>query len=199
LIFLRLRSARLLSSKIDISFYNWKIMHINNAYLRCFQSNFLCSSIHILCCSSYIEKLYRLSDNLSIRFASDFRFKAFNYKQISALSSIALLRCIIMNIIERVEWTVLHMMKSMQIVERSRRLLYLYTANVTESRRVIFLLTLVYEELLETSLSSHFSTLSLDACKFLSFHCFSVSVVQWISWSSVEIVTWSIRLLSYLD
>ncbi len=101
--------------------------------------------------------------------------------------------------IERVEWTVLHMMKSMQIVERSYRLLYLYTANMTESRRTIFLLTLVYKELLEMSLSSHFSTLSLDACEFLSFHCFSVSVVQWISWSSVEIVTWSIRLLSYLD
>ncbi len=49
----------------------------------------------------------------------------------------------------------------MQIVERSRRLLYLYTANVTESRRAIFFLTLVYEELLETSLSSHFSTLSI--------------------------------------
>ncbi len=46
----------------------------------------------------------------------------------------------------------------MQIVERSRRLLYLYTANVTESRRAIFSLTLVYEELLETSLSLHFST-----------------------------------------
>ncbi len=105
----------------------------------------------------------------------------------------------IMWFIERVEWTVLHMMKSMQIVERSRRLLYLYTANVTESRRAIFFLTLVYEELLETSLSSHFSTLSLDTCKFLSFHCFSVSVVQWISWSFVEIVTWSICLLSYLD
>jgi len=98
LISLRSRSARLLSSKIDISFYNWKIMHIDNAYLRCFWSNFLCSSIRILCCSSYIEKLYCLSDNLSIRFASDFQFKAFNCKQISALSSIALLRCIIMNI-----------------------------------------------------------------------------------------------------
>jgi len=98
LIFLRLRSTRLLSSKIDISFYNWEIMHINNAYLRCFWSNFLRSSICILCRSSYIEKLYRLSDNLSIHFASDFQFKAFDYKQISALSSIALLRCIIMNI-----------------------------------------------------------------------------------------------------
>ncbi len=72
-------------------------MHTDNAYLHCFQSNFLCSSIHILCRSSYIEKLYRLSDNLSIRFASDFRLEAFNYKQVSALSSIALLRCIIMN------------------------------------------------------------------------------------------------------
>jgi len=51
-----------------------------------------------LCRSSYIEKLYHLSNNLSIRFASDFRFKAFDYKQINALSSIALLRCIIMNI-----------------------------------------------------------------------------------------------------
>ncbi len=106
MISLRSRSARLLFSKIDISFYNWKIMHIDNAYLCCFWSNFLCSSIcilyrssiRILCCSSYIEKLYCLSDNLSIRFASDFQFKAFNYKQISALSSIALLRCIIMNI-----------------------------------------------------------------------------------------------------
>ncbi len=98
MIFLRLRSARLLSSKIDISFYNWKIMHINNAYLHCFWSNFLRSSIHILCCSSYIKKLYRLNDNLSIHFASNFWFKAFNYKQINALSSIALLRCIIMNI-----------------------------------------------------------------------------------------------------
>jgi len=54
------------------------------------------------------------------------------------------------------------MMKSMQIVERSCRLLYLYTANVTESRHTIFFLTLVYEELLEMSLSSHFST-----------HCFN--------------------------
>ncbi len=51
------------------------------------------------------------------------------------------------------------MMKSMQIVERSRRLLYLYTANVTELQRAIFFLTLVYEELLETSLSLHFSTI----------------------------------------
>ena len=67
-----------------------------------------------------------------------------------------------MQFIERVEWTVLHMMKSMQIVERSCRLLYLYTANVTESRHTIFFLTLVYEELLEMSLSSHFST-----------HCFN--------------------------
>ncbi len=50
-------------------------------------------------------------------------------------------------------------MKSMQIVERSRRLLYLYTANVTELQRAIFFLTLVYEELLETSLSLHFSTI----------------------------------------
>ncbi len=99
MIFLHSRSAHLLlSSKIDISFYNWKIMHTDNAYLRCFQSNFLCSSICILCCSNYIEKLYHLSDNLSIRFASDFQLKAFDYKQISALSSIALLRCIIMNI-----------------------------------------------------------------------------------------------------
>jgi len=98
LISFRSRSARLLSSKIDISFYNWKIMHIDNAYLRCFWSNFLCSSICILCCSNYIEKLYRLSDNLSICFASDFWFKAFDYKQINALFSIALLRCIIMNI-----------------------------------------------------------------------------------------------------
>ncbi len=98
MIFLCSRSAHLLSSKIDISFYNWEIMHINNAYLRCFQSNFLCNSICILCHSSYIKKLYHLSDNLSIRFASDFQFKAFNYKQINALSSIALLRCIIMNI-----------------------------------------------------------------------------------------------------
>ena len=99
MIYLHSRSARLLlSSKIDISFYNWEIMHTNNAYLCYFQSNFLCNSICILCCSSYIEKLYHLSDNLSIRFASDFRLKAFDYKQISALSSIALLRCIIMNI-----------------------------------------------------------------------------------------------------
>ena len=99
MISLRSRSARLLlSSKIDISFYNWEIIHTDNAYLRCFQSNFLCRCICILCRSSYIEKLYRLSDNLSIRFASDFWFKAFNYKQISALFSIALLRCIIMNI-----------------------------------------------------------------------------------------------------
>ncbi len=106
MIFLRVCSAHLLYFKINISFYNWKIMHINNAYLHCFWSNFLyssicilcCSSTHILCCNSYIEKLYCLSDNLSIRFASDFQFKAFNYKQISALSNIALLRCIIMNI-----------------------------------------------------------------------------------------------------
>ncbi len=98
MIFLRLHSAHLLSSKIDISFYNWKIMHINNTYLRCFWSNFLCSSICILCHSNYIEKLYYFSDNLSIHFASDFWFKAFNYKQINALSSIVLLRCIIMNI-----------------------------------------------------------------------------------------------------
>ena len=98
MISLHLRSAHLLSSKIDISFYNWEIMHIDNAYLYCFQSNFLCSSIHILCRSSYIKKLYHLSDNLSICFASDFQFKAFNYKQISTLFSIALLKCIIMNI-----------------------------------------------------------------------------------------------------
>jgi len=99
LIFLCSCSAHLLlSSKIDISFYNWKIMHTDNAYFHCFQSNFLCSSICILCRSSYIEKLYCLSNNLSIRFASDFQLKAFNYKQINALFSIALLKCIIMNI-----------------------------------------------------------------------------------------------------
>ncbi len=46
----------------------------------------------------------------------------------------------------------------MQIVERSRRLLYLYTANVAGPRRAAFPLTLVYGELLGTSLSSHFST-----------------------------------------
>ena len=50
------------------------------------------------------------------------------------------------------------MMKSMQIVERSCRLLYLYIANVTELQHAIFLLTLVYKELLEMSLSLHFST-----------------------------------------
>jgi len=59
------------------------------------------------------------------------------------------------------------MMKSMQIVERSRRLLYLYTANVIESRRAIFFLTLVYEELLETSLSLHFSTIDMFSVKNL--------------------------------
>ncbi len=91
-------STHLLSFKIDISFYNWKIMHINNAYLRCFWSNFLCNTICILCCNSYIEKLCHFNNNLSICLASDFQFKAFNYKQINALSSIALLRCIIMNI-----------------------------------------------------------------------------------------------------
>ncbi len=98
MISLRSHSAHLLSSKIDISFYNWEIMHINNTYLRCFWSNFLCSTINILCCSSYIKKLCHFSDNLSICLASDFQFKAFNHKQISALFSIALLRCIIMNI-----------------------------------------------------------------------------------------------------
>ncbi len=98
MIFFCLRSAHLLSFKIDINFYNWKIMHIDNAYLHCFQSNFLCSTICILCCSSYIEKLCCLSNNFSICLASDFWFKAFNYKQINALFSIALLRCIIMNI-----------------------------------------------------------------------------------------------------
>ena len=66
----------------------------------------------------------------------------------------------------------------MQIVERSRRLLYLYTANVAGPRRAAFPLTLVYEELLGTSLPSHFSTLPLDACEFLSSHCFPVPVVQ---------------------
>ncbi len=55
----------------------------------------------------------------------------------------------------------------MQIVERSRRLLYLYTANVIESRRAIFFLTLVYEELLETSLSLHFSTIDMFSVKNL--------------------------------
>ncbi len=98
MIFLRLRSAHLLSFKIDISFYNWEIMHIDNAYLCCFWSNFLCSTICILCHSSYIEKLCHFSNNLSICLASDFQFKAFDYKQINALSSIALLKCIIMNI-----------------------------------------------------------------------------------------------------
>ncbi len=62
--------------------------------------------------------------------------------------------------IERIEWTVLHIMKFMQIVERSCRLLYLYTANVTKSRRAIFLLMLVYKELLEMSLSLYFSTVN---------------------------------------
>ena len=98
MISLRSCLAHLLSSKIDISFYNWKIMHINNAYFHCFWSNFLYNSICILCCSNYIEKLCHFNDNLSICLASDFQFKAFNYKQISTLSSIALLKCIIMNI-----------------------------------------------------------------------------------------------------
>ncbi len=49
----------------------------------------------------------------------------------------------------------------MQIVERSRKLLYLYTTNVTESWRAVFSLTLVYKELLEMSLSLHFSTTHL--------------------------------------
>ncbi len=66
----------------------------------------------------------------------------------------------------------------MQIVERSHRLLYLYTANVTESRRVIFFLTLVYEELLEMSLSSHFLTTALKAYKYkmLSFKLTNESI-----------------------
>ncbi len=99
MIFLCSRSAHLLLfSKIDINFYNWEIMHTDNAYLCCFQSNFLCNSICILCCSNYIEKLCHFNDNLSICLASDFQFKAFNYKQISTLSSIALLKYIIMNI-----------------------------------------------------------------------------------------------------
>ena len=101
MIILHLCSAHLLLSfKIDINFYNWKIniMHTDNAYFRYFWSNFLCSNICILCCSNYIEKLYHLSNNLSIRFAFDFQLKAFNYKQINALFSIALLKCIIMNI-----------------------------------------------------------------------------------------------------
>jgi len=59
------------------------------------------------------------------------------------------------------------MMKSMQIVERSRRLFYLYTANVTELQRTIFFLTLVYKKLLETSLSLHFSTIVEFSFRFL--------------------------------
>jgi len=98
LIFLHLHSTHLLFSKIDISFYNWEIMHINNAYFCYFWSNFLCNTIYILYHSNYIEKLCCFSNNLSICLASDFQFKSFNYKQINALSSIALLRCINMNI-----------------------------------------------------------------------------------------------------
>jgi len=102
-------------------------------------------------------------------------------------------------IIQKVEWTVLYMMKSMQIVKKNHKLLYLYIANVTELQYAIFSLMLVYKELLKMSLSLHFSTLSLNACKFLNFHCFLISIIQWISWNFIKIVTWSIHLLSYLD
>ncbi len=75
----------------------------------------------------------------------------------------------------------------MQIVERSRRLLYLYTANVTESRRTIFSLTLVYKELLETSLSLHFSTnifvlsLFFYLVSYIVFHCCFVDLIHFFS------------------
>ena len=79
------------------------------------------------------------------------------------------------------------MMKSMQIVERSRRLLYLYTANVTESRRATFSLTLVYKELLETSLSLHFLT--------IDFIFFFLKIETFISSFQEQISSWLIFLL----
>ncbi len=75
----------------------------------------------------------------------------------------------------------------MQIVERSRRLLYLYTANVTESRRTIFLLTLVYEELLEMSLSSHFSTKDIISflCSWIMIDVYKACVIDF--WSKISL------------
>jgi len=99
LIFLHQHSAHLLlSSKIDISFYNWKIMHTDNAYLIWFWSSFLlCSDICILRRSNYLAELDLLNDNLCVHFSFNFCLKAFNYKQVStSFSIIALLKCIIM-------------------------------------------------------------------------------------------------------
>jgi len=73
-------------------------MHTDNAYLLCFQSNFfLCITICCLCRNSYLSKLCLFNDNFSICFLFNFQLKTFSYKQINALFSIALLRCIIMN------------------------------------------------------------------------------------------------------
>ncbi len=97
-------------------------------------------------------------------------------------------------------------MKSMQIVERSRRLLYLYTANVTESRRATFSLTLVYEELLETSLSSHFSTIIIIIIIIINSYILMTLIkltheklyaiyIKWIKLSEIENYLLFIRLL----
>ncbi len=80
----------------------------------------------------------------------------------------------------------------MQIVERSRRLLYLYTANVTESRHAIFSLTLVYEELLETSLSLHFST------NFIINLSDSMSVLNIFYDSIMIVVDYLFKMMHYI-
>jgi len=71
-------------------------MYTNNAYLSHFESNFfLC--INCLCNNCYFCLLCLFSCNFCIYFEFNFQLEAFNYKQINALFSIALLRCIIMN------------------------------------------------------------------------------------------------------
>ncbi len=71
----------------------------------------------------------------------------------------------------------------MQIVEKSCRLLYLYTANVTELQHTIFFLTLVYKKLLEMSLSLHFST----EFNIMSESCLNESISESQNWIVLDL------------
>ena len=97
------------------------------------------------------------------------------------------------------------MMKFMQIVERSCRLLYLYTANMIESRHMIFLLTLVYKELLKMSLSLHFSTNNINILiykEFMKCNCRILSEIynkckQWSKMHNIKFLMTKHELIHF--
>ncbi len=93
----------------------------------------------------------------------------------------------------------------MQIVERSCRLLYLYTANMIESRHMIFLLTLVYKELLKMSLSLHFSTNNINILiykEFMKCNCRILSEIynkckQWSKMHNIKFLMTKHELIHF--